>query len=187
MVAVWAIVLAGCAKASVPISAEPRDGGGAPIDTEVMAYLSEARALHHQANLSEDARDIPAAISPLERLVKERKPHEGTTVPEVEEVLADTFARLAELRARTNDLAGAEVDIRTGLSHAGGPTYFRGHLLEIQGILEEARANDLADAGRRSEASEARAKARDLLNQAVNVQERVLSNATGGPSDGGRP
>jgi hypothetical protein len=151
-----------------------------------MAYLSEARALHHQANLSEDARDIPGAIEPLERLVRARRPHEGTLIPEVEEVLADTLARLAELRARMNDLKGAESDVLMGLSHASSPTYFRGHLLEIQGVLEESRAAGLADAGREAEASKARARARDLLSQAVAVQERVLSGATGdGGAEGG--
>jgi len=181
LVALAALTLTACSKA--PISAEPREDGGPPIDTEVMAYLSEARALHHQANLSEDARDIPGAIAPLERLVQAKKPHEGTKVPEVEEVLADTHARLAELRMRTSDVSGAEKDIRAGLVHAPEPTYFRGHLLEIEGVIDETRASALADAGKTVEAEQARARARDLLNQAVAVQEQVLSHTTG--TDGG--
>jgi len=179
-----ALLLLSCAKPSVPISAEPREDGGAPIDTDVMAYLSEARALHHQANLSEDSRDVPSAIVPLERLVHAKKPHEGTTVPEVEEVLADTYARLAELRLRTGNLAGAESDAHAGLAHAPEPTYFRGHLLEIQGIIAETRAADFADAGRAAAAEQLRSRARELLNQAVKIQEEVLAHAT---DDAGSP
>jgi hypothetical protein len=179
------VALVGCAKPSVAISAEPREDGGPPIDTDVMAYLSEARSLHHQANLSEDARDLPGAVAPLERLVHARRPHEGTKIPEVEEVLADTLARLAELRIRQNDLPGAETDLRAGLTHAPEPTYFRGHLLEIEGVLNETRAATFADAGRSTEAEKARARARDLLNQAVSVQEQVLARATGDAGEGG--
>jgi hypothetical protein len=183
--AIAALLFLGCAKASVPISAEPRDDGGPPPDTDVMAYLSEARALHHLANLSEDGRDIPGAIAPLERLVHAKKPHEGTKVPEVEEVLADTFARLAELRLRTSDLTGAEGDVRAGLTHAPEPTYFRGHLLEVSGVIAETHAGSLADAGRGAEADQARAHARELLSQAVQVQDEVLAHATDGGTEGG--
>ncbi len=182
--AIAATLLVACAKGASPISAEPREDGGPPLDTEVMAYLSEARALHHQANLSEDTRDIPGAIGPLEHLVHAPKPHEGTRIPEVEEVLADTYARLAELRLSTGNLSGAESEVRAGLSHAPDPTYFRGHLLEVQGIVAETRAAGLADAGHAAEAEQLRARARDLLSQAVHVQESVLAHATG---DGGHP
>jgi hypothetical protein len=177
------LLLTACSKGASPISVEPREDGGPPIDTDVMAYLSEARALHHQANLSEDARDIPGAIAPLERLVQAKKPHDGTKIPEVEEVLADTLARLAELRLRSSDLPGAEAAIHQGLGHAPEPTYFRGHLLEIEGVIAETRASTLADAGHTAEADQARARARDLLNQAVSIQEQVLSHTTG--TDGG--
>jgi tetratricopeptide (TPR) repeat protein len=177
----------GCAKSRAPISVEVREDGSAIIDNDVMAYLSLARSLHHQANLSEDDRDVSGAIAPLEHLVHVPKPHEGTQVPEVEEVLADTYARMAELRLRTNDLAAAEADVREGLAHAPDPTYFRGHLLEVLGVIDEARASSLADAGQIAQAEEARKKARELLKQAVSVQEEVLAHATLDASpEGGR-
>jgi hypothetical protein len=178
-------VVVGCAKSHAPISVEPREDGGTPIDTDVMAYLSLARSLHHQANLSEDSRDVPGAIAPLEHLVRAPKPHEGTKVPEVEEVLADTYARMAELRLRTSDLTAAEADVREGLTHAPDPTYFRGHLLEVMGIIDEVRASGLADAGLVGAAEQTRAKARELLKQAVAVQEEVLAHATAEAADGG--
>jgi tetratricopeptide (TPR) repeat protein len=167
-----------------PGSTRLQGDGGAPIDTEVMAYLSEARALHHEANLKEDASDLAGAIVALDQLVRARQPHEGTLVPEVEEVLADTYARLADLRLRAKDVGGAEADVRAGLAHAPDPTYFRGHLLEVSGIVQETRATDLADAGKSAEAVAARARALELLNEAVLVQDQVVSRSL---ADAGRP
>jgi len=176
------LAVLGCAKSRAPISVEPREDGGTPIDTDVMAYLSLARSLHHQANLSEDDRDLPGAVAPLEHLVHAPEPHEGAKVPEVEEVLADTYARMAELRLRMGDLVTAEANVREGLQHAPEPTYFRGHLLEVLGVIDEARASSLADAGQVAAAEQARSKARELLKQAVSVQEEVLAHATGDAS-----
>jgi hypothetical protein len=184
---IWVLGASGCAK-SAPISAREPEDGGLPIDTDVMAYLSLARSLHHQANVREDSNDLPGAIAPLERLVREQEPHRGTRVPEVEEVLADTYARLAELRLRNRDVEEASQDVRAGLSHAPESTYFRGHLLEVEGVLEETRAAQLFDAGRAEEATRARARAFDLLNQAVEVQEQVVTKSLGDEAgaEGGR-
>jgi hypothetical protein len=176
-----------CARSRAPISSEDHPDGAPPIDAEVMAYLSLARALHHEANLSEDARDLPGAIAPLERLVLEANPHEGTRVPEVEEVLADTYARLAELHLRAGDLETANENVKEGLPHSPDATYFRGHLLEVQGIIDERSASALADAGQVTAADRARANAREHLREAVLVQEQVLSRATADASrEGGR-
>jgi hypothetical protein len=177
----------GCAKSGPPISAQSREDAGTPIDTDVMAYLSLARSLHHEANLSEDDRDLPGAIAPLEHLVHAPKPHEGTKVPEVEEVLADTYARIAELRLHSGNLVAAESDVKEGLAHAPDRTYFRGHLLEVLGVIEEARASSLADAGQSDAAEQARNRAREHLKQAVSVQEEVLGNTTASDASPGRP
>ncbi len=72
-------------------SAEPQ---GTPIDARVMAFLSAARALHHEADMHERSGDARGALSPLERLIALPTP----AAVEVDEVLADTHARLAELR-----------------------------------------------------------------------------------------
>ena len=79
------------------------DDAAPPVDTEIMAFLSEARALHHQANLAEDNGDLPGAIAAMDRLVAARRPHPEKPMPEVEEVLADAYARLAELRLKKGD------------------------------------------------------------------------------------
>ncbi len=173
-----ALALGACARTSISAQARAEDGGTA-IDTDVMAYLSEARALHHEANLKEDASDLAGAVALLEQLVHARKPHETEKVPEVEEVLADTYARMAELRLRQKDLAGAAADARAGLEHAPEPTYFRGHLLEVSGIVEETRATSLSDAGLPEQAAAARKRALDLLGEAVRLQDQVVTRSLG--------
>ena len=156
---------------------------GTPLDIEVMAFLSEARALHHQANVQEDAGDLHGASETIDRLVRAQRPHPGEKIPEIEEVLADAFARLAELRVRSRDFDGGLGAIEEGLTHAPSPTYFRGHLLEVQGVVEEARAANLADAGKKDDSAKARARAIELLQEAVRVQEQVIGRALG---DGGK-
>jgi hypothetical protein len=158
-------------------SAEPQ---GTPIGARVMAFLSAARALHHEADMHERSGDAHAAIAALERLVALPAP----TAIEVDEVLADTHARLAELRLGLGDLDGAGREVQTGLLRVQGPTYFRGHLLEVQGLVEEARAARLSDAGRAGEAADARSKAMSLLEEAVRVQQQVIEHALPEP-DGG--
>jgi hypothetical protein len=148
------------------------------VDPPVMAYLSLARAMHHEANLKEDD-DVPGAITALERLLAAKRPHPTDRIPEIEEVLADTCARIAELYVRQGDAKHANERVREGLTHAQGPSYFRGHLLEVGGISEEARAAALRDAGKADEAKGAKAHALELLHQAVMVQEQVVSESLG--------
>ena len=157
------------------------------VDTDVMAYLSKARALHHEANVEEAAGNVPGAIASLETLTKSPAPRPGAKIPEVEEVLADAYARLADLRLQRDDLDGAAKDVDAGLEHAGAPTYFRGHLLEVQGIIEEARAARFADAGRPDEAARARQKAVEVLRQAVDVQDQVIQRTLAAHDGGARP
>ncbi len=165
-------------------AASSEDDAGAPVDVEIMAYLSEARALHHEANLKESAGDLPGAILALDRLTGARRPHEGTRVPEVEEVLADTYARVAELRLRSGDTENAGRAVEVGLAHAPAPTYFRGHLLEVSGVVEETRAAQLLDAGESTASAGARARAIRLLEEAVSVQEKVVHESLGADDAG---
>jgi len=182
------LTLAACSRAPAPRTNPLSLEAGVPIDNELMAYLSMARARHHQANLEED-NDLPAAISSLEKLVLAPRPHPRANVPEIEEVLADTFARLAELQLRVPDVAAATESVRQGLLHAGEPSYFRGHLLEVGGLVEETREASLRDAGATAAALTARKKAIDLFQQAVNVQELVVQSSlrADAASRGGEP
>jgi len=183
---------AACSKredAGAVATAGPQSDAGAIVDPPLLAFLSEARALHHEANLHEASNEPSRAIEALVRLTHAPKPHPETTTPEVEEVLADTYARLAELRMRTGDLDGAAHDIQDGVTHAEAPSYFRGHLLEVAGIIEEARAASLADAGRRTDSNRARDRALSLLREAVEIQKKVITGppAVSGPLPNGPP
>jgi hypothetical protein len=149
-----------------------------PVDEALMAFLSAARALHHEADIREQSGDTASAIASLERLVAMPAP----AAVEVDEVLADARARLAELRLERGDVDGADREVQAGLQRVKGPTYFRGHLLEVEGLLEEVRAGALADAGKSVEAARAKARAVSLLEEAVEVQERVIDRAL---ADGG--
>ena len=156
---------------------------GTPVDTEIMAFLSEARALHHEANMKEESGDVAGAVSAMERLVAARRPHPERKGPEVEEVLADAYARLAELRLKKGELAPAAAAVKSGLEHVAEATYFRGHLVEVQGLVEEARAAQLADAGNATEAARAREHAIQLLEEVVKIQEQVIQRSL--TKDGG--
>jgi hypothetical protein len=171
-----------CEKQAADTAAAAPDAGPV-VDVEVMAFLSEARALHHEANIKEDDSDLAGALAAMDRLVHATRPHAGQKIPEVEEVLADAWARAAELQLKKHDLESAKKAVAEGLAHAPEPTYFRGHLLEVEGIVEEASAADLADAGNKDEAQKARARAIALLREAVSVQEQVIGKALG---DGGK-
>lgn len=186
VLALFALVVALAIAIPVGCARDQADanGGAPPIDTEVMAFLSEARALHHQANLKEDAGDLPGAIGAMERLVAARRPHPESKTPEVEEVLADAYARLAELELKRSGLPAASKAIENGLAHAPDATYFRGHLVEVQGLVMEATAADFADAGKKEEAAKAREKAIALLEQVVKIQDQVIQRSLAG-RDGG--
>jgi tetratricopeptide (TPR) repeat protein len=179
-----AALACGCQQHSNVTCDDGMQGAGI-VDTDVMAFLSKARAAHHEANVKEQQGKLAEAIAPLEQLVKSPLPRPGTPVPEVEEVLADTYARLADLKLQLGDIDGAEKDIDAGLAHASEPSYYRGHLLEVQGIAEEQRAARLADAGNAVEAQSARSHAITLLRQAVEIQDQVIKNMTA--RDGGKP
>ena len=187
LVALTALMLALVVRfAATPACSRPEgaDDGTQVVDTQIMAFLSEARALHHEANLKEEGGDVIGAIGAIERLVAAKRPHPERKAPEVEEVLADAYARLAELRLKKGDLDPAAVAVKSGLEHVAEATYFRGHLVEVQGLVEEARAAQLADAGNAAEAARAREHAIQLLEEVVKIQDQVIQRSL---ADGGSP
>ncbi|MEO7092838.1 MAG: hypothetical protein ABI175_06275, partial [Polyangiales bacterium] len=130
LVTLVALSIAACAKRGDRPG--PPRGGATPassemvVDEALLAYLSTARALHHEADLFEDKNDLPGAVGALERLLAKTPPRRG---PEVDEVIADTRARLAELRAELGDFDAGQKDVELGLAAAPAISYFRGHLL----------------------------------------------------------
>jgi hypothetical protein len=142
-----------------------------------MAFLSEARALHHTANVHDESGNSAGAIAAMERLVAAKPPASARPSPEVEEVLADAYARLAELRLRSRDLDAAAKAVASGLTHAEETSYFKGHLIEVEGLIEEARTAEFADAGKPAEAARARDRALRLLEEVVKIQEQVIQRS----------
>lgn len=182
------VVVAFAGVPSCSHNAGTSDDGTPAVDTEIMAFLSEARALHHQANLAEEGSDLDGAIRAMDRLVAARRPHPERSTPEVEEVLADAYARLAELRLKKGDVDPAALAVKSGLEHVAEATYFRGHLIEVEGLIEESRAARFADAGKSVEAAKAREHAIALLEEVVKIQDQVIqrSLARDGGTEAGR-
>jgi tetratricopeptide (TPR) repeat protein len=174
---------AGCSRSQpAPVATErpcPADDAAAVVDPPLLAFLSKARSLHHQADVAEAEQDVPRALAAIERIVAE-PPGALKGRPEVEEVLSDAFARLAELRVGQGDFTRAATDIERGLGHANEPSYFRGHLFEVRGLVEERHADALAREGKGDEARKARRLAIEASEEAVRIQDEVIRRAIGG-------
>ena len=175
------LALAGCSRAEpTPAPCPEVDAGaaGAAVDQALLGFLSVARSSHHKADLLEQNGDLAAATRALEQLLTGAKP--SGTRPEVSEVLADTHARLADLYSRQGQIAAAEKSIAAGLELAPDPTYFRGHLFEVRGLLEERNAEALTKAGEADEAKRARERALSAFEEAVRIQKHVIEGAAPG-------
>lgn len=164
------LVLAACAKQPSPgADARPNASASAseaPVDDVLLAWLSAARSLHHEADLAEDASDPKQAIAALERLLASKRPR---AAPEIDEVLADTHARLGDLRSKEGDFDGATKNVDAGLTLAKQVSYYRGHLLEVRGLVEERRAKALAAKGDTAGAKAAAEAAKKAFEEAVSV------------------
>ena len=181
-------LVAGCSRADRgALRVTPADAG-APVDVETMAFLSEARALHHEADLKEDSGDTRGARGEVQRIVEARRPHPGGAIPEVEEVLADAWARIAELDVRAGIRERPPARRKRGSPTQPGRRTSGGTCWRCKGIAEQARSAALADAGDAVGASKARTEAMRLLEEAVAVQDSVIAWALdGGSGEGGVP
>ena len=166
------LVLAGCSK-------RERDEDCVServVDPVLLAFLSQARSAHHVADQREAEGDVAAALRALETLTSAQKPPGGA--PEVEEVLADTRARSADLLSRAGRFDQAEAELSAGLENAKAASYFRGHLFEVRGLLEERRGKALRSAGRGQEADQARDRSLTAYEEAMKIQAEVIRRAT---------
>jgi hypothetical protein len=183
------VVVAGCANREVDRENLGKtcacEDTAKPVDQALLAWLSKARSLHHLADLAEGeeqigdagAASIDKAISPLEQLVGGTVP--SGNPPEVREVMADTYARLAELRTRRGDFERADKDVTSGLGFAPDKTYFRGHLLEVRGLIYDNLSQNLQRSGKSAEAKVARQKAMEASFEAVRMQDEVIKSTLG--------
>jgi tetratricopeptide (TPR) repeat protein len=166
-----ALALAACSKREVD------DCGptGRVIDSVLLAFLSQARSAHHLADQHEAKSDLPGALRSLEGLT--RAPRPPGNLPEVAEVLADTRARMAELLSRAGRFDEAAEAIDQGLADAKTPSYFRGHLFEVRGVVEERREKAYRSAGRGPEADAAHERSLVAYEEAMRIQAEVIQKA----------
>jgi hypothetical protein len=180
--------VAACSRHEARAERCPPTDAGTPVDPVLLAFLSRARAAHHVADNQETAGDLAGAVLPLQSLVEGPLPRTSSAelAPEVREVLADTRARLADLRSRQGAFDAALRDAHAGLEMARDPNYFRGHLLETEGLVEErhAKALDKTDA---LAAASTRKRAISLLEQAMSVQSGVIEAAPASSVSGAIP
>ena len=170
-----AVALAGCSR---KLDDCPPVPSAQPVDTVLLAFLSRARAAHHAADRAEHAGDTARAEQLLDELV--RGPIPGAAAPPIEarEVLADTRARLADLASRDAEFDAADAHLRAGLELVPDAVYFRGHLFEVRGVVEERRARALAAQGDSQGAAAANQRALEALEQAMAIQGDVIRGAT---------
>jgi hypothetical protein len=171
--------------AAAPAGGACACAGEVVVDPALLAFLSKARAAHHQADLAEDAKDTKRALAALGQITTGPLPG-GTPVPaEVAEVIADARARRADLESSTGDTDTALREIEAGLAYAVTPTHFRGHLFEVKGIVLERRIAALKEKGDSAGAERVKGEAISAFNEAIEIQNKVIEGALLGAGDAG--
>ena len=155
------------------------------VDPILLAFLSQARSAHHIADQREQQGDVEAALRALQGLTQGPAPPGNP--PEAGEVLADTRARIADLLSRAGRFDQAELEIAAGLASSKAPSYFRGHLFEVRGLLEERREKALRTSGREAEANQARERSLSAYEEAMKLQAEVIQGAARGAPSGPAP
>jgi tetratricopeptide (TPR) repeat protein len=157
-----------------------------PVDAKLMAFLSRARAAHHEADLFES--DPARALPPLDRLVSGPKPDfDGTPLAEVREVLADTHARVADLESQLGRYESAHRRLNDALGLVPEMSYFRGHLFETRGLVHQREAETLRRDGQPQAAETAKTKAIEAFETAMEIQAQVIHSTPISPSSGSSP
>lgn len=166
----------GCSKGPPPTEGD----AGVPVDPVLLAFLSRARSAHHIADQHEEAGRLEQAVEPLQRLVDGPLPggNAQAAPAEVREVMADTLARMADLKSQLGRHDAALGDVERGLELAKETTYFRGHLFEVRGLVEERLAKSLEAKGDASGAEEAKKRALDAAEKSMAIQAEVIEKAT---------
>lgn len=156
----------------VPAPPCPEVDAGTPVDKVLLAFLGKARAAHHAADLMEDRKDLSGAARTLQQLLE--PPSQIPERPEAHEVVADTRARLADLKSQLGDFEAAIRQVDSGLALVGKTTYYRGHLLEIRGLVHERAAKEARNRGDEARAKRLEAEALDAFEQSMKVQQEVI-------------
>jgi len=176
-----------CDRAASPAPAPsavtpcPEVAAGTPVDKVLVAFLGKARADHHSADLLEDKQDPGGAVRVLEGLLTAKHIPER---PEAQEVVADTRARLADLKSELGRFDEATREVDSGLALVKGTTYYRGHLLEMRGLVHERHAKQLRTQGDLGAAKVAEEAALEAFEASMRVQQQVIDEVL---PDAGRP
>jgi tetratricopeptide (TPR) repeat protein len=170
------LLLVACSKRAVPDACADAEGGR-PIGPALLAFLSRARAAHHRADAFEEQNDLAHAETELDAILKGPKPP-CPSAAEVREVLADTHARLADMGSQRGEFGAALEGVARGLALVPEQSYFRGHLLEVRGLVEERHAKALAKAGDAAGARAAMERAMAAFQDAMRIQSAVIERAT---------
>jgi hypothetical protein len=185
--ALAALAVVACAQKMESDAAAPGTcacaGAEAVVDPALLAFLSKARAAHHEADLAEDAKDLKGAVAALTRVTSGPHP---SGAPEVAEVLADTRARLADLESQLGQSAQALGEVEAGLTLADQPTHFRGHLFEVKGVVLERQAGALKAQGDTAGAERVKGDAIKAFDEAIEIQNKVIEKALSDKAKGGR-
>jgi hypothetical protein len=94
------------------------------------------------------------------------------------EVLADTAARVADLESRLERFDSASRTLRDALLWVPDVSYFRGHLYEVSGIVEERRAHALERQNDAQEAQAARSRAMVAFEESMKIHAEVIRTAS---------
>jgi len=169
------LALTGCHERTVDACAD--GDGGEPVGPALLAFLSRSRSAHHRADAREEQQALPAAEVELQAIIQGPKPA-CPDAAEVREVLADTHARLADLRSRHEEFSAALADIERGLALVPETGYFRGHLFEVRGLVEERQAKALGGRGDNVGAGRAQERALAAFQEAMRIQSEVIEKSS---------
>lgn len=166
------VMVPACSRPEPPCTGS--ETGANPVDPPLLAFLSRARSAHHIADVSEES-DAAAAIRALVSVVDGPVPvRDGSPPAEAREVMADTQARIAELESRLLRFDSATRRIDLALQWVPEVSYFRGHLFETRGIVEQRQAQDHEKSGRAAEAAAANGRALAAFESAMQIQAEVI-------------
>ncbi len=170
------MTLGACDRSSpAPGSCPPAPAASvAPIDRALLAFLSKAKAAHHQADLAQDNGDQSGAIAALHVLVEGPRPGGERPAIEIREVMADSRARMAGFLSAKAKHDAAEGQLRRGLAELPERNLYRGRLMEMLGVVEEARYRAFKAAGEHDKATRAKVRAVRAFDAAIAIQDEVI-------------
>ena len=150
----------------------------AVVDPTLMSFLSRARAAHHLADNQEQGQPAQALATLRSVLSGPWPGSPNHLAPEVREVLADTAARVADIESQLEQFENATQTLFEALPWVPDASYYRGHLFEVLGLLEERRTRTLERQGNVKESASARARAMAAFEESMRIQAEVIRTSS---------